>query len=280
MYCQIDSKKHSGWVPCRLRRGCSTCRGLNAAPAADADAADAAAADADADAADAAAAAATDAADADDADADAADANAYAAGVAGAAAAGVAASAARDAADTHAAAAGAAYTAAATAAAAAAAYGAAAIVDADTCFSCCYCSYRCCCCYCNWYCCCCCSYCCCCCCSYCCCYCCCCCCCCRYGPPPAYPRLRLPGLNAPIPAGCSYGYQPGGWGRPPVDEGGRLLFRLDEETDEAEETAELQQDAPDAANDVLWGELPPDADAPQEEEEEQGWHPQTLNPKP
>ncbi|CDI76121.1 splicing factor 3B subunit 2, putative [Eimeria acervulina] len=91
-----------------------------------------------------------------------------------------------------------------------------------------------------------------------------------YGPPPAYPRLRLPGLNAPIPAGCSYGYQPGGWGRPPVDEGGRLLFRLDEETDEAEETAELQQDAPDAANDVLWGELPPDADAPQEEEEEQG----------
>eukprot|EP00871_Galdieria_phlegrea_P000129 jgi/Galph1/1116/GphlegSOOS_G5837.1 len=46
----------------------------------------------------------------------------------------------------------------------------------------------------------------------------------RYGPPPSYPRLRIPGLNAPIPPGASFGYQPGGWGKPPVDEYGRPLY--------------------------------------------------------
>jgi splicing factor 3B subunit 2 len=25
-------------------------------------------------------------------------------------------------------------------------------------------------------------------------------------------------LNAPIPTGASFGYHPGGWGKPPVDE--------------------------------------------------------------
>ncbi|CAI7788556.1 unnamed protein product [Closterium sp. NIES-54] len=40
----------------------------------------------------------------------------------------------------------------------------------------------------------------------------------RYGPPPSYPHMKIPGLNAPIPAGASFGYQPGGWGKPPVDE--------------------------------------------------------------
>ena len=33
----------------------------------------------------------------------------------------------------------------------------------------------------------------------------------RYGPPPSYPALRIPGLNAPIPPGAQFGYQPGGW---------------------------------------------------------------------
>ena len=28
----------------------------------------------------------------------------------------------------------------------------------------------------------------------------------RYGPPPSYPNLKIPGLNAPLPEGCSYGY--------------------------------------------------------------------------
>lgn len=46
----------------------------------------------------------------------------------------------------------------------------------------------------------------------------------RYGPPPSYPNLRVPGLNAPIPPGCSFGYHPGGWGKPPVDEEGNPLY--------------------------------------------------------
>ncbi|CCI50321.1 unnamed protein product [Albugo candida] len=46
----------------------------------------------------------------------------------------------------------------------------------------------------------------------------------RYGPPPAYPNLKIPGLNAPIPEGASFGYHPGGWGKPPVDETGAPLY--------------------------------------------------------
>jgi hypothetical protein len=46
----------------------------------------------------------------------------------------------------------------------------------------------------------------------------------RYGPPPSYPNLKIPGLNAPIPEACSFGYHAGGWGKPPVDEGGKPLY--------------------------------------------------------
>jgi hypothetical protein len=31
-------------------------------------------------------------------------------------------------------------------------------------------------------------------------------------------------LNAPIPAGAAFGYHPGGWGKPPVDEFGRPIY--------------------------------------------------------
>ncbi|KAJ2887641.1 hypothetical protein GGI21_006844, partial [Coemansia aciculifera] len=46
----------------------------------------------------------------------------------------------------------------------------------------------------------------------------------RYGPPPSYSDLAIPGLNAPIPHGAQWGYHPGGWGRPPVDESGHPLY--------------------------------------------------------
>lgn len=36
--------------------------------------------------------------------------------------------------------------------------------------------------------------------------------------------LQIPGLNAPIPPGASFGYQPGGWGKPPVTEDGIPLY--------------------------------------------------------
>jgi hypothetical protein len=37
-------------------------------------------------------------------------------------------------------------------------------------------------------------------------------------------RCRCAGLNAPIPPGASFGYHPGGWGKPPVDEDGNPLY--------------------------------------------------------
>ena len=40
----------------------------------------------------------------------------------------------------------------------------------------------------------------------------------RFGPPPSYPNLKIPGVNAPIPPGASWGFNPGQWGRPPIDE--------------------------------------------------------------
>lgn len=46
----------------------------------------------------------------------------------------------------------------------------------------------------------------------------------RYGPPPSYPNLKIPGLNAPLPPGATYGFQPGGWGVPPVDRDGKPLY--------------------------------------------------------
>eukprot|EP00173_Palmaria_palmata_P004203 Plantae.Rhodophyta-Palmaria_palmata.ctg5225.p1 GENE.Plantae.Rhodophyta-Palmaria_palmata.ctg5225~~Plantae.Rhodophyta-Palmaria_palmata.ctg5225.p1 ORF type:complete len:250 (-),score=60.86 Plantae.Rhodophyta-Palmaria_palmata.ctg5225:526-1275(-) len=46
----------------------------------------------------------------------------------------------------------------------------------------------------------------------------------RYGPPPAYPGLEIPGLTCPIPAGARFGFQTGGWGKPPVNENGRPLY--------------------------------------------------------
>lgn len=86
----------------------------------------------------------------------------------------------------------------------------------------------------------------------------------RYGPPPSYPNLRIAGLNAPIPDGCSFGYHAGGWGKPPVDENGRPLYgdvfgtRLQDDADQAE------------AGDVdrtLWGELESDSEESESEEE-------------
>jgi len=78
----------------------------------------------------------------------------------------------------------------------------------------------------------------------------------RYGPPPAYPNLKIPGLNAPIPQGAEYGYHPGGWGKPPVDEFGNPLYG-DWKADQAP--------TPSAPEDTtLWGEV----DDFEEEEED------------
>ena len=87
----------------------------------------------------------------------------------------------------------------------------------------------------------------------------------RYGPPPSYPNLKIPGLNAPIPEGCSFGYHAGGWGKPPVDEYGRPLygdvFGISSSHDSTNPDAEIDMS--------LWGELGSEAEDEEEEEEEE-----------
>ncbi|GKT35947.1 hypothetical protein ADUPG1_009003 [Aduncisulcus paluster] len=39
----------------------------------------------------------------------------------------------------------------------------------------------------------------------------------RYGPPPSYSYLLVPGVNCAIPKGCAYGFYDGGWGEHPKD---------------------------------------------------------------
>lgn len=46
----------------------------------------------------------------------------------------------------------------------------------------------------------------------------------KHGPPPSYPYLKIPGLNSPIPSGAKWGFQPGGWGKPPLDNTGKPLY--------------------------------------------------------
>jgi splicing factor 3B subunit 2 len=86
----------------------------------------------------------------------------------------------------------------------------------------------------------------------------------RFGPPPSYPHLKIPGLNAPIPIGAEWGYHPGGWGKPPLDEYGNPIYGglWKPETDRAAivDLGELQ------ARKDLWGEFEEEESEDEEEE--------------
>jgi splicing factor 3B subunit 2 len=89
----------------------------------------------------------------------------------------------------------------------------------------------------------------------------------RYGPPPSYPNLKVPGLNAPIPPGASYGYHPGGWGKPPVDEFNRPLYG-----DVFGATSGVPSPPPAPVAPIErnhWGELEDEPEQEEEEEEEE-----------
>ncbi|KAE8208270.1 hypothetical protein CF327_g7139 [Tilletia walkeri] len=95
----------------------------------------------------------------------------------------------------------------------------------------------------------------------------------RFGPPPSYPYLRIPGLNAPIPPGAQWGFHPGGWGRAPVDEMGNPLFPGvlsqaggDEGGDAALKAAGFE---PEEVRRERWGELEPEEDDDEEDEDEE-----------
>ncbi|KAJ3127055.1 Splicing factor 3B subunit 2 [Nowakowskiella sp. JEL0407] len=87
----------------------------------------------------------------------------------------------------------------------------------------------------------------------------------RYGPPPSYPNLKIPGLNAPIPEGAQWGYHPGGWGKPPVDEYNRPLygdvFGTVVPEIPTEHVAPIERE--------LWGQLESDEEEEEVEEEEE-----------
>ncbi|PVD26216.1 hypothetical protein C0Q70_13886 [Pomacea canaliculata] len=88
----------------------------------------------------------------------------------------------------------------------------------------------------------------------------------RYGPPPSYPNLKIPGLNAPIPEGCSFGYHAGGWGKPPVDEMGKPLYGDVFGTQGGEFSKILEEEDVDKS---LWGELESESESESESEEEE-----------
>ena len=91
----------------------------------------------------------------------------------------------------------------------------------------------------------------------------------RHGPPPSYPHMRIPGLNAPIPEGAQWGFHPGGWGRPPIDEKGQPIYGdvFGENKQEHQDLFEL-----DIPQRELWGEIAVDEedyDEDSDEDEEQ-----------
>ncbi|KAL7411440.1 hypothetical protein BDY24DRAFT_395876 [Mrakia frigida] len=86
----------------------------------------------------------------------------------------------------------------------------------------------------------------------------------RFGPPPSYPSLRVPGLNAPIPAGAQWGFHPGGWGKPPVDEYNRPIYG-----DVFGVAAPVESEYATAIDHELWGELEPEEEDEDEEESDE-----------
>ena len=89
----------------------------------------------------------------------------------------------------------------------------------------------------------------------------------RYGPPPAYPKLPIPGLSAPIPEGAQFGYHPGGWGKPPVDEYGRALYGDVFGINATKQTARTKYDEPIMKGEHFFGELGSDDEESESEEE-------------
>jgi splicing factor 3B subunit 2 len=88
----------------------------------------------------------------------------------------------------------------------------------------------------------------------------------RFGPPPSYPSLKIPGLNAPPPPGGAWGFHPGGYGKPPVDEFNRPLYGGDifgvlqpQVNNQAGEPVER----------TIWGELQAVEDESEEEESDE-----------
>lgn len=108
----------------------------------------------------------------------------------------------------------------------------------------------------------------------------------RYGPPPSYPSLKIPGVNAPLPPGAQYGFHVGGWGMPPVDHNGVPLYGdvFGPPVESVEGTQSKEEQLLD--RDTRWGEIKPyeseeeDEEESEEEEEEEEMEEEHLPPPP
>ncbi|KAK7030772.1 PSP domain-containing protein [Favolaschia claudopus] len=99
----------------------------------------------------------------------------------------------------------------------------------------------------------------------------------RFGPPPSYPTLRIPGLNSPIPEGAQWGFHPGGWGKPPLDEYNRPLYGdvfgvLPKASDGADMGEPVDKN--------LWGELEPEEEEESDESSAEGSDDEEETPAP
>lgn len=91
----------------------------------------------------------------------------------------------------------------------------------------------------------------------------------RFGPPPTYPNLRIPGVNAPIPPGAAWGYAAGQWGKAPVDEKGIPLFGGDLYGMNNLEPQIQPTHAGEYVEHSTWGVLPPEGASEDEESDEE-----------
>lgn len=91
----------------------------------------------------------------------------------------------------------------------------------------------------------------------------------RFGPPTSYPNMRIPGVNAPIPAGASWGFLPGQWGKPPTDDAGKPLFGGDLYGTSVLEEQQQPTHVGEPVERGIWGALRAEGESEDEESDEE-----------
>jgi splicing factor 3B subunit 2 len=91
----------------------------------------------------------------------------------------------------------------------------------------------------------------------------------RFGPPPSYPNMRIPGVNAPIPPGAAWGFQPGQWGKPPTDDAGKPLFGGDLYGTSILEEQQQPTHVGEPVERGIWGALRAEGESEDEESDEE-----------
>ncbi len=91
----------------------------------------------------------------------------------------------------------------------------------------------------------------------------------RFGPSPSYPNMRVSGVNAPIPPGASWGFQPGQWGKPPTDDSGKPLFGGDLYGTSILEEQQQPSHLGEPVERSIWGTLRAEGESEDEESDEE-----------